>query len=103
LTDVLEIATVAPSIISSVHLPCPPEKKTKQPTDNFEKSMDELESLVETMESGELTLEASLEHFEQGIKKVRQCQKALDEAEQKVKILLDDAEEGQLAEFDPDE
>ena len=78
----------------------PARKKTKQTVNNFEKSMGDLESLVEAMESGELTLEESLEHFERGIKQVRSCQKALDEAEQKVKILLDDTENAQLNDFD---
>lgn len=64
--------------------------------------MNELESLVEAMESGELTLEESLEHFERGIKQIRTCQKTLDDAEQKVKILLNDANGKQLADFDPD-
>jgi exodeoxyribonuclease VII small subunit len=78
----------------------PARKKTKQTVNDFENSMGELESLVEAMESGELTLEESLEHFERGIKQVRSCQKALDEAEQKVKILLDDSEGAQLNDFD---
>ena len=78
----------------------PARKKTKQTVNDFEKSMGDLESLVEAMESGELTLEESLEHFERGIKQVRSCQKALDEAEQKVKILLDDTENAQLNDFD---
>ena len=78
----------------------PARKKTRQTVNNFEKSMGDLESLVEAMESGELTLEESLEHFERGIKQVRSCQKALDEAEQKVKILLDDTENAQLNDFD---
>ena len=81
----------------------PARKKTKQTVNDFEKSMGDLESLVEAMESGELTLEESLEHFERGIKQVRSCQKALDEAEQKVKILLDDTENAQLTDFDQTE
>ena len=64
--------------------------------------MSELETLVETMESGELTLEESLAHFERAIKQVRTCQLALDEAEQKIKILLNDAEGEHLADFDQD-
>jgi exodeoxyribonuclease VII small subunit len=78
----------------------PARKKTKQTVNDFEKSMGDLESLVEAMESGELTLEESLEHFERGIKQVRSCQQALDGAEQKVKILLDDTEDAQLNDFD---
>jgi exodeoxyribonuclease VII small subunit len=78
------------------------KKKSKPSLGNFEASMDELESLVARMESGELTLEESLEYFERGIKQVRDCQKALDEAEQKVKILLKESGEEQLADFEPD-
>ena len=50
--------------------------------------MQELEQLVEKMEQGELSLEDSLQHFEQGIQLSRACQQALQEAEQKVEILL---------------
>lgn len=64
--------------------------------------MGDLESLVEAMESGELTLEESLKHFERGIKQVRACQKTLDEAEQKVKILMQDAKGEQLTDFEAD-
>jgi len=55
---------------------------------NFEKSLEELESLVIRLESGELSLEDSLETFEKGIKLTRNCQTALQEAEQKVDLLL---------------
>ena len=78
------------------------KKKSKTSLGNFEASMEELESLVAAMESGELTLEESLEHFERGIRQVRNCQKALDEAEQKVQILLKESGEQQLADFEPD-
>lgn len=76
------------------------KKKSKPSPGNFEASLDELESLVTAMESGDLTLEQSLEYFERGIKQVRNCQKALDEAEQKVKVLMKDSEGDQLVDFD---
>jgi exodeoxyribonuclease VII small subunit len=76
------------------------KKKSKPSSGNFEASLEELESLVAAMESGDLTLEESLEHFERGIKQVRNCQKALDEAEQKVKVLMKDSGEDQLVDFD---
>ena len=60
----------------------------------FEKSLLELETLVEKMESGDLTLEQSLAAFETGIGLTRECQKALDDAEQKVRILVE--KNGQL-------
>jgi len=55
----------------------------------LEQSLDSLEALVERMESGELTLEESLQAFEQGVKLTRECQQALSQAEQKVRILLE--------------
>jgi exodeoxyribonuclease VII small subunit len=61
----------------------------KKPTAaGFEKALQELEALVEKMEQGELSLEDSLQHFEQGIQLSRACQQALREAEQKVEILM---------------
>ena len=54
---------------------------------NFEAAMQELNQLVEKMEKGGLPLEESLTAFETGIKLTRQCQTALKDAEQKVKIL----------------
>lgn len=55
---------------------------------NLEQSLDTLETLVERMESGELSLEESLKAFEEGVRLTRECQQALRTAEQKVKILL---------------
>ena len=66
---------------------------------DFERSLRELEALVEKMEAGNLSLEESLKYFERGIGLTRLCQKALAEAEQKVRILLE--EEGRLETLDP--
>ena len=55
---------------------------------DFEAALKTLETLVERMERGELTLEQSLACFEQGIRLTRECQKALAEAEQRVEILM---------------
>jgi len=65
--------------------PMTPEEDTQH--QSFEDSLTELESLVDTLERGELTLEQSLAAFERGIRLTRTCQKALDAAEQKVRIL----------------
>lgn len=51
---------------------------------NFEKSLTELESLVKSMEDGDLSLDDALKTFEKGIKLTRECQLALQAAEQKV-------------------
>jgi exodeoxyribonuclease VII small subunit len=58
-------------------------------TFDFEAALRELESIVDKMEAGELSLDASLTHFERGVALTRACQKALLEAEQKVKILAE--------------
>ena len=63
-----------------------PRKKTSSMID-FEKSLAELEAVVESMEHGDLSLEESLKRFERGIELTRTCQRALEEAEQRVKIL----------------
>ncbi len=51
--------------------------------------MEELEKLVEQMERGDISLEESLKSFERGIRLTRTCQQALQDAEQKVQILLE--------------
>ena len=58
---------------------------------NFERSIEQLETLVAAMEDGELSLEDSLEAFEKGIKLTRECQSALRQAEQKVLVLMDES------------
>ncbi len=67
-------------------------KKNKADTDtpapDLEKSLAELEKIVERMESGALSLDESLKQFERGVALTRQCQAALRTAEQKVEILL---------------
>jgi exodeoxyribonuclease VII small subunit len=66
----------------------------------FEQSLVKLENLVEKMEAGELTLEDSLTTFEEGIRLTRECQQALSQAEQKVKILIE--QNGQVTSQDFD-
>ena len=69
---------------------------------DFETSLAELQTLVERLESGELSLEDSLGAFEQGIRLTRECQSALAQAEQKVQVLLERDGELQEAPFDAD-
>ncbi|WP_426415969.1 exodeoxyribonuclease VII small subunit [Aestuariirhabdus sp. LZHN29] len=59
----------------------------------FEQSLAELEALVEKMESGELSLEQSLQAFEQGVSLTRECQQALTSAQQKVELLVEREEQ----------
>ena len=64
--------------------------KKSRPADSldFEKSLTELEQIVERLELGELSLDESLKQFERGIALTRSCQSSLQQAEQKVEILL---------------
>jgi exodeoxyribonuclease VII small subunit len=55
---------------------------------DFEKNLKRLEEIVSKLEDGEIALEESLKLFEEGVKISRTCNKALTEAEQKVKMLL---------------
>lgn len=70
---------------------------------NLEKSLAELEELVEELESGDLPLDKAMKKFEAGIKLTRGCQAALKEAEQKVEILLKSAGNEQLEDFEIDD
>lgn len=54
----------------------------------FEKKLTRLEDIVTKMEGGEISLEDSLTLFEEGVKLSRDCHKELEDAEQKVQILL---------------
>jgi len=78
-----------------------PKKSTTAPdeTISFEEALGELESLVEKMEAGNLTLEESLESFERGVTLTRTCEKALKEAEQKVEILIGSGKDASLEPF----
>lgn len=77
----------------------------RKPALNFEANLLELERLVERMERGELSLEDSLQQFEQGIRLIRVCQQALHSAELKVQMLTRDAQGEALEDFatDPDD
>lgn len=71
---------------------------------DLEKSLGQLEGLVEELESGDLPLEKAMQKFEQGIKLTRDCQTALKDAEQRVEVLLKSAGgEEALEEFDAED
>lgn len=67
---------------------------------NFEKSLEELEVIVQALEDGDLSLEDSLKTFERGIALTRSCQNALEDAEQRVSILLEKNGETRSEAFD---
>ena len=60
---------------------------------SFEKSLEELEKIVQNIESGDLSLEESIKNFEKSVKLYKQCKKVLDGAEKKIKILSEDLSE----------
>jgi len=62
--------------------------KKPAPDIDFEAALAELEKLVETMESGEQSLEETLASFQKGIELTRSCQEGLKAAEQKVEQLI---------------
>ena len=70
---------------------------------DFETALRELEQLVDKMENGNFGLEESLQQFERGVSLTRACQKALSEAEQKVRILMQDNDKQGLEPFTGDE
>ncbi len=55
---------------------------------NLEMALEELEALVEELETGELPLEKAMQKFEHGINLTQNCQSALKDAEQRVEVLL---------------
>jgi exodeoxyribonuclease VII small subunit len=59
---------------------------------SFEQSLTELETIVAHLEQGEVSLDDALKQFERGIKLVRQSQAKLEQAQQKVSILLNEAD-----------
>ena len=63
-------------------------KDESKPVD-FEKTLAQLEHIIARLEEGNLPLEESVKQFEQGMVLLKDCQKTLNQAEQKVKILIE--------------
>lgn len=61
----------------------------KKPSADFETSLKRLEGLVAQMEQGDMPIEDALKAFEEGIGLTRECQAILDQAEQKVQVLVE--------------
>ena len=71
----------------------PDEKNPKPKTElTFEKGLERLEKIVKELEQGDLPLERALELFEEGMKLSGNCRRQLEEAENKVEILLKKAD-----------
>lgn len=67
-----------------------------KPSDNtpsFEHSLARLETLVTQMEQGDLPIDQALALFEEGVRLTRECQQILDQAEQKVQLLMANGDE----------
>ncbi|CAI2061581.1 MULTISPECIES: exodeoxyribonuclease VII small subunit [Serratia] len=81
----------------------PAQSDSKEQGISFENSLSELESIVTRLESGELPLEDALNEFERGVQLARQGQQKLQQAEQRVQILLNDHnDDAALTPFTPD-
>ncbi len=76
-------------------------KKAEAPV-SFETALQQLEQIVTRLESGELPLEEALNEFERGVQLARSGQQTLQQAEQRVRILLNDDKEAALTPFTPD-
>ena len=75
-------------------------KKKSKP---FEKQMQDIEAIIEKLDSGELALEKSLELYEKGIGIVKDCHAILNKAESKMRLLLDDTGQVTTEESDANE
>ena len=71
----------------------------KKPTPDFETTLKELEQIVSHLEAGDLPLEEALNEFETAIKLVQQGQERLNNAEQRIQILLQKNQESELVDY----
>ncbi len=62
----------------------------------FETALEQLRSVVGELENGNLTLSDSLEHYERGVKNLKSCYRSLEEAKQKIELLVDLDDNGNL-------
>ena len=74
-------------------------KKSVTAPPSFEATRKELENIVSLLESGELPLEEALNEFEHAVKLVQQGQERLQNAEQRIQILLNKNEQAELTDY----
>ena len=67
-------------------------RKEDRVNKKFEVALEELESVVEQLESGDLSLEDALTAFERGVGLVKYCNQKLNEVESKIELLIKDKE-----------
>ena len=77
-------------------------RQTKPRIGDFEKSLKELETIVERMDKGDQSLEASLKDFERGMALVHACKSSLETAQQKIQTLIEKDNELHTEAFEPD-
>jgi exodeoxyribonuclease VII small subunit len=65
----------------------------------FEEAMEKLEKITEELEQGNLSLDAALERFEEGMKLIGFCEKRLDEVEKKIQVLIKEGEKFRLKDW----
>ena len=82
------------SILSKIY-----GKKSVTAPPSFEATLKELENIVSLLESGELPLEEALNEFEHAVKLVQQGQERLQNAEQRIQILLNKNEQAELTDY----
>lgn len=70
---------------------------------DFETSLARLEKIVEEMESGELSLEQMIRHFEEGSRLVALCSGKLNEVEQKIEKLVKKGNRMETEPFEPEQ
>jgi exodeoxyribonuclease VII small subunit len=78
--------------------PTPPSDDP--PVAHFERSLEELEQLVQKLETGDLSLDESLQAYERGIGLYRSCHGALEQAELRVRLLSDPEDPDSAVAFD---
>lgn len=75
----------------------------KEKSLSFEQALSSLETVIKKLESGEATLEESLDLFEQGVSLAKTCTQKLDESEKKIEILLEKNGDFIIQPFDEEE
>ncbi len=75
-----------------------PEKRKDEPEPSFEEALARLETLVEEMDGGSLSLEAMMKHFEEGTRLIQFCNRKLDQVEKKIEVLI---QQGQALATEP--
>jgi exodeoxyribonuclease VII small subunit len=67
---------------------------------SFEKSLETLETIVEELESGELTLDEALKRYERGMAAYKECTETLAAAEKRIEVLLKESGEFKTEPFE---